>query len=178
MWFRSLNVLKISSVNQRQLPSPLKGITHWRFQQWLCVTWTSSVWRSSKKKSDKLGLLQLTSLLVTQNRAWWSMWSSTRINASGRHIYELRRADCTSKISCGRFHCTLYLCRKPCSNITEVFEHVNINLQMCYTFNSRRVSPPELSKATGRWQGLELMLNVNLSEYALGADAGSVPCST
>ena len=73
-------------------------------------------------------------------------------------------------------HCTY--AGKPCGNIMDAFEPVNINLQMCYTFNSRRVSPPEQSKATGRRQGLELMLNVNQSEYALGADAVSAPCST
>ena len=54
----------------------------------------------------------------------------------------------------------------------EVFEPIIINMRMCYTFNSGKVSPPLQSKATGQRLGLQLVVNVNQSDYALAIDAG------
>ena len=45
-------------------------------------------------------------------------------------------------------------------------------MRMCYTFNSGKVSPPLQSKATGQRLGLQLVVNVNQSDYALAIDAG------
>ena len=45
-------------------------------------------------------------------------------------------------------------------------------MRMCYTFNLGKVSPPLQSKATGQRLGLQLVVNVNQSDYALAIDAG------
>ena len=65
-----------------------------------------------------------------------------------------------------------YFAGEPCGNLTEVFEPVFTNLGICYTFNSGKIKPLIQSKGTGQRQGLQLLVNVNQSEYATPVDAG------
>ena len=66
-----------------------------------------------------------------------------------------------------------YIAGEPCGNNTaEVFEPVFTNLGICYTFNSGKIKPPLQSKGTGQRQGLQLLVNVDQSNYATPADAG------
>jgi hypothetical protein len=61
---------------------------------------------------------------------------------------------------------------QPCGNLTEVFEPVFSNLGICYIFNSGKMKPTLQSKGTGQRQGLQLVVNVDQSEYATPIDAG------
>ena len=61
---------------------------------------------------------------------------------------------------------------KPCGNITEVFEPIIINMRLCYTFNSGRLKPPVQSRVIGQRFGLQLIVNVNQSDYAMAFDEG------
>ena len=61
---------------------------------------------------------------------------------------------------------------ESCGNVTEVFEPVFTNLGICYTFNSAKIQPLLQSRGTGQRQGLQLVVNVNQSEYATPTDAG------
>ena len=71
------------------------------------------------------------------------------------------------------FILSYFFAGKPCGDITEVFEPIMIiNMRMCYTFNSGKVSPPLQSNATGQCLGLQLVVNINQSDYALAIDAG------
>ena len=64
-----------------------------------------------------------------------------------------------------------YFAGEKCGNVTEMFEPVFTNLGVCYTFNSGKLGP-RLSKGTGQRQGLQLMVNVNQSDYTTPFDAG------
>ena len=65
-----------------------------------------------------------------------------------------------------------YFAGEPCGDMTEVFEPIFTSLGICYTFNSRNMKSLLQSKGTGQRQGLQLLVNVNQSEYATPEDAG------
>ena len=67
------------------------------------------------------------------------------------------------------FHC--HFAGEPCSDDhnTENFEPIFTDLGICY---SGKIKPPLQSKGTGQQQGLQLVVVINQSEYAMPLDAG------